>query len=175
MEGYDYDAAVRIVKIEDIATDEINQEILRKLKENDPEFDKLCVGNTRGSGSERKNIYCPKGTQDLGWLGYFIGKNTILMEVYLRSNPCQDISIDVEPFFRGVDCNTSVRKIAFNVDLLGGEIFQSLRPFSHNNNNLSELEVERCEFGFGCARQLALALRGCNKSLKSISVSRNQR
>ena len=57
------------------------------------------------------------------------------------------------------------------MDLSGGEIFQSLRPFFENNHNLSEIVVEECTFGSGCARQLSLALRGCNKSLKSVRIS----
>ena len=60
------------------------------------------------------------------------------------------------------------------MDLSGGEIFQSLRPFFENNNNLSEIEVEECQFGPGCARQLSLALRGCNKSLKYVRFAYNQ-
>ena len=36
MEGYDYDAAASTIKIEDITSNKINQEILRRLKENDP-------------------------------------------------------------------------------------------------------------------------------------------
>ena len=76
MEGYDYDAVARAVKIEDITTDEQNRNILRKLKANDPDFDKLLVDDTRGSGSGsgRKNVYCPEGTQDLGWLGISLAK-----------------------------------------------------------------------------------------------------
>ena len=54
---------------------------------------------------------------------------------------------------------------------MGGEIFQSLRPFFTDNNNLAELIVEHCRFGAGCAHQLSLALRSCNKSLKFVRIS----
>ena len=47
MEGYDYEAASRTVKIDDITSDFTNQSILRKLKENDPDFDKLWVTDGR--------------------------------------------------------------------------------------------------------------------------------
>ena len=57
MEGYDYDAAASSVKIEEIAADEDNQEILRGLKENDSDFDKLVVTN---ECYDYYN-YCPEG------------------------------------------------------------------------------------------------------------------
>ena len=43
MDGYDYDAAAGTVKIEDITSDEINREILRRIEENDPSFVKLSL------------------------------------------------------------------------------------------------------------------------------------
>ena len=43
MEGFDYDAAAATVEIEDITRDATNREILRRLKENDPEFHMLRV------------------------------------------------------------------------------------------------------------------------------------
>ena len=43
MEGYDYDAASSTVKIEDIVGGETKRQILRKLKENDTDFDELWV------------------------------------------------------------------------------------------------------------------------------------
>ena len=61
-----------------------------------------------------------------------------------------------------------------NTDLSGGEVFQCLRPFFENNNNLSEIEVERCQFGAGCAGQLSSTLRACNKSLKYIRLVGNE-
>ena len=92
-------------------------------------------------------------------------------------HPFQDgnnMNIFMEPFCRGVNHNRSIRKITFSwMDTLGGEIFQSLTPFFKNNRNLSELWVERCQFGAGSARQLSLALRGCSKSLKRFSLYGN--
>ena len=74
-----------------------------------------------------------------------------------------------------MNSNRSIQKICFNSMVqLGGEIFQSLRPFFENNNNLSELAVRRCEFGAGCARQFSSALRACNKSLKLVRFYGNQ-
>ena len=34
--------------------------------------------------------------------------------------------------------------------------------FREYNNNTSKIVLQRCKFGSGCARQLSMALRGCN-------------
>ena len=106
-------------------------------------------------------------------MGYYIGKNTYLKKLQL-ANPFQYFDNDIDAFFRGVNNNRSIQKISFyQMDLSGGEIFQSLHPFFENNNSISEIEVEECGFGAGCAHQLSDALRGCNKSLKSIIIAEN--
>ena len=72
MEGYNYDRRSRTVKVEDITTDDTNRDILRRLKENDPDFDELWVCQL----VDRVNTiscFCPDGTHGLGWLGYFVG------------------------------------------------------------------------------------------------------
>ena len=93
MEGYDYEAAARAIKIEDIVRSPINREILCKLKENDPNLVNVAV-----IGSLHDNIdlidhnglheYHPEGAHDLGWVGYYIGKNTYLKKLQL-ANPFQ--------------------------------------------------------------------------------------
>ena len=57
------------------------------------------------------------------------------------------------------------------MDLSGGELFQSLLPFFENNSNLCKLVVQDCQFGPVCAHQLSLAVRGCNKSLKVVTLT----
>ena len=77
----------------------------------------------------------------------------------------------IRSFFRGVIGNVSIRIISFNqMNLFEGDIFRSLRPFFENNNSLAEVDVEECEFGAGCARQLSLVLSCCNKSLKGVGL-----
>ena len=120
--------------------------------------------------------YCPEGDLDFRWLGYYIGKNTYLRTLELRSNPLNQLnsSVVIESFFRGVNGNRSIQTISFyQMDLLGGEIFQSLRPFFENNNSIFEIDMQECEFDTGSARQFSLALRCCNKSLKSVIIAEN--
>jgi len=173
MEGYEYyQAAASTIKIDDIASDDVNRKILRRLKENDPNFDELWWVDGGGPTSRKGYMYYPEGGSDVGWFGHFIGNNTKLRALTFYSNPFEKA---IEQFCRGVNSNRSIRKIVFSgLDLSGGEIFQWLGPFFENNNNFSELVVYHCNFGVGSARQLSLALRGCNKSLKSVWISNSQ-
>ena len=151
--------------------------ILRQLKENDPNFDKLWVqGNREGWAASRSCCFCPKGASDLalGWLGYFIGKNTILKDFSLRSGRFVSVAkYHVKAFFRGISCNRSIQKFDLSIDS-GGEQFQWLSPFFENNHNLSQLHVTNCEFWGGVAYHLSSALRGCGKSLTSFSFINNR-
>ena len=76
MEGYDYDeAAASTIKIEDITTDDINLDILCRLKHNDGEFMNLLWVMGR---HQDNHDYRPEGAHDMGWLGHYVGKNTYL-------------------------------------------------------------------------------------------------
>ena len=113
MEGYDYDATASAIKIEDITTDETNREILRKLKEYDPEFDQLVVCSTRDDDDFFcDNAYCPKSPNDMEWLGYHIGNNSILQGLHFNLNPFEDYNHAIEAFCRGVNCNRSNREFS---------------------------------------------------------------
>ena len=201
MEGYNYEAAAPTIKTEDITRHRKNRNIIRWLKEdnyflckvrphfchNDPDFDwnydeLVVVGSREGLMGNADNCYCPESARDLGWVGYFIGKNTKLQGVHLQLNPlhhfpyrtAQYDRADIEAFFGGVNSNRSIQEITFNdMYLSEGEIFQSLHPFFENNNNLSYLFVNKCVFGYGCAHQFSLLLRGCNNSLKRVRLSNN--
>ena len=71
MDEYDYDAAASTVEIEDITTNHANRSILRRLE-----------GNIANQKVE-VNCFDWQGDRELGWLGYFIGKNTTLRELCL--------------------------------------------------------------------------------------------
>ena len=93
MEGYDYEAAASTVMIEEITASWTNQHYMLRIKENDPTVDKLSVVCIAGG-------YCPESALDLGWMGYYIGKNTKLKELNFSSNPFHGFSTnDVKPFF----------------------------------------------------------------------------
>ena len=166
--------AAPAIRIEDITNDETNRNILRRLKQNDPNLDMLVVTPTRRYYYEDDAScpqYCPEGALDSGWIGYFIGKNTNLKGMALCANPFD--GFDNEPFFRGLCANRSIQHIVFDrmESPWGGKIYQSMRPFCQNNHSLSKLWVHESYFDAGCAQQLSLVLRDCT-SLKSVSFER---
>ena len=147
MERYNYDTAATTVNIEDITSDDANRNILRQLKDDDPTFTVLRLCQNYPNAIKD---YCPESARDLGWVGYFIGKNTKLGELQLLFNPLQcfhDNRTDIHAFFRGVNSNRSIQNISFvNTNLPVGEIFQSLSPFFEKNRSLSEIVVCNCAF-----------------------------
>ena len=81
MEEYNYDALSSTIKFEDITSSKSNQDILRRLKENDVEILYIC---NEGNIAEDDRDYIPLNNEDdMGWLGYFIGNSTSLKEIIL--------------------------------------------------------------------------------------------
>ena len=170
MDGYNYDALASTVKIEDIPyISEVNKGILRRLKDNDPDFEKLRICE---DDYGRDDYYCPgDNVEELGWLGYYLGRNTTLQELLFFSRTIYDAN-----FYLGLARNKSIRKIEFshNIDLTDGQIFQMVAPFLKKNHNLTEFEVDECELGAEGIRQMSMALGGCNNKLKQIRLANNQ-
>ena len=170
MEAYDYETS----KVKDVTSDKLNRKILRCLRKNDLEFDELWVCNRdhrEGNFDEkcREYGYSPDGAFDIGLLGYFIGKNTILKEFAFWGPIFQDEDIDdIKPLFKGVNHNRSIQKLFLEYCSVE-EICHSLSLFFENNHNLSEIVLEQCVLGAGCIHQLSLAIGSCN-SLKCIKV-----
>ena len=162
----DYAALADTIKIEDITSDETNQEILHKLKDNDERFDKLYIMDDNGSSDDVD--YIPDEGEDLGWLGYFIGNNKKLHEIHFYK-PIN------ESFYQEISHNKSIKKMHFNGNSsLDGDKIRMLGPFLKNNNNLSDIDIESCQVGAEGIRQLSLAISDCNQSLKHFSFRSNE-
>ena len=146
-----YNAQADTIDVDDIATNSNNRIVLRRLKSNDANDENnesLWIQNYHDQNGEYTSTYCPEGVDDMGWLGFFIGKNDHLEELLMRSFiPTSGASVrDVmEPFLRGVSRNKSIREIIFlRMDLLGGGAFTMLSPFFKNNHNLTHINVNNC-------------------------------
>eukprot|EP00571_Detonula_confervacea_P011045 CAMPEP_0172305362 /NCGR_PEP_ID=MMETSP1058-20130122/6675_1 /TAXON_ID=83371 /ORGANISM="Detonula confervacea, Strain CCMP 353" /LENGTH=256 /DNA_ID=CAMNT_0013016943 /DNA_START=54 /DNA_END=820 /DNA_ORIENTATION=+ len=163
-----YEAQASTIQIEDITSDKDNASILRRLKRNDPDLTELRL--TRVHLASDDGDYCPDSAHELGWFGYYIGKNTTVRELCLRSSVVEGFSTAIEPFCRGLRKNTSIKEIVF-VDFAGGEHFQLLGSFFRNNElAVIELELDTCDLGADGCRLLTSAICECKGTLEHVAI-----
>jgi len=80
------------MNIEDITTDDDNRLILYRIRSNKEDTQDLYIQNEHeieineeeGTFEHILPDYVPEGVYDMGWLGYFIGRNTCLQKLYIR-------------------------------------------------------------------------------------------
>jgi len=154
------------IKIKDITPDAQNRSILDKLKQNEPSLSNLYISNGSSRGM---HSYVPGEEEDVSWLGKFLGKNSYVKELVVKT------SID-DTFYKGLSCNKSIQKIhILHIDLSDGQIFHVLDPFKQKHSKLNEIKLYNCTLGTEGALQLSVALGRFNtKSLKKITLSYNQ-
>jgi len=179
MNTIQYDAQADSINVEDIATNVNNRIVLSRIKRNcEGDSEVLYIQNEQeidldaGETGEDCIDYVPEGAKDMGWLGYFIGKNNHLKELYFRF--VEGMSIDIiKPFIMGLNNNKSITSLDFNRwTLLGGEIFTMLGPFFENNKNLTNLVINECTLGDDGWRLLALAIgSSSSKSLRQVYLT----
>ena len=163
-------ALANTIKIEDITSNELNRQILYRLNSNDPSFDKLYIfkdGCTVLVPDDDDNNFILFKGEDIGWLGYFIGQNTKLQELYYCT------TIDDESFYNGLCLNKSIEKVDFgDLNLSDGKMFFMMDIFFKNNHNLTSITVKECTLRFEGAHRLSLAIGSFNNnSLKHIEFS----
>ena len=165
-----YSALADAINIDDITSSKDNQDILRRLKENDTTLNSNSMRIISDINSSFGDInYLPTDGEDLEWLGIYLGGNNTLHELdiaYLKALP--------EQFYKGLDRNRSIRKLSLNyMDLLNGEVFQTLNQFFTNNHNLAEIDIHGSSLEGNGARLLSSALHGSGKqlNLKGVSIS----
>ena len=157
-----YAALADTIKINDITSNNVNRDILQCLKDDKP-FETLCIhpGPPSAGTSQDYYDYIPEDGEDIGWLGYYIGRNTKLHKLHFSK------IIDNESFYKEMSRNNYMQKININnLDMSDGKMIHNLDYFFKTNQNLSEFQIVRCQFGIEGIRQLSLTIRNCNKSLK---------
>jgi len=95
-----YAALDDTIKIEDITSDELNRQILQRLKDNDENLDNLYIMDVSENDADEE--YIPTNGEDIGWLGYFIGNNTELQVLNLNK------PINNESFYKEICHNESI-------------------------------------------------------------------
>ncbi|KAL7459867.1 hypothetical protein ACHAWC_011873 [Mediolabrus comicus] len=138
----------------------------------------LGGGNQRRGQRQRqrqRQDLSPLG-DDMGWLGYFIGKSTTLENLHIGSLHKGEEYI--EPFWTGLQCNRSIQSLRFDgCDvLLSGRIMNRMMEFFKYNGNLTKIELSECILGDDGANELAAALRECThkQSLRTVRLDDNE-
>jgi len=161
-----YAALASTIKIEKITSCERKQDILKRLKEDDEDLTQLWICTENQVIDELD--YDPNTSAELAWLGYFLGQSTNVNELHIGYSPPASYNSGIEVFRRGMGKNRSIWKIT--IGSVEGSILPMLDTFLQNNKNLNEIVVEECVLNEAGARQLSLALGGCNKSLKIFGI-----
>jgi len=173
-----YDVQADSINAEEIAINENNRIALDSIKGNDGSVTYLYIQREHDEDWEDWVDYVPEGTNDMGWLGYFVGKNDHLKELHLREfDPPSGANISdvLAPFFKGVNNNKSIRELNFeHMDLLDGRVFSMLGPFFENCPTLVNLTVGDCHLGDEGWRLLALAIGSSkHQTLQNVTLSHN--
>ena len=167
------------IKINDIASLDINRSVLCVLQRANLPFDELWIGCDMNIVLNKENdniIYVPESSHDMGWLGYFIGRHEHLKNLYIRDfNALSGESFRnvLIPFLIGLSNNKSIERLNFlGIDLLNGSAFTSMVPFFKNNIKLNTIEIHNCDFGDNGCRLFSLALgSSTNKSLENVELT----
>eukprot|EP00984_Skeletonema_dohrnii_P013956 scaffold5839_cov103-Skeletonema_dohrnii-CCMP3373.AAC.6 len=158
-----YEARAKDVKMEDITSDEDNADILERLRDNDPDFTHISI---RDEFIDEGDFVVREG-DDLGWLGYFVGRSKELEGLYIDNFPD---NLKIDSFLRGLRHNRSIQNLSISIDL--GDHFHSLTPLLRNNNSISDLTFSGFNIGLQCARNIG-SLLGQQCSLKCLYFEEN--
>ncbi|KAL7455389.1 hypothetical protein ACHAWC_009216 [Mediolabrus comicus] len=166
-----YEAHAQTVILTDITSDEYNAAILQKLRDNDPKFTSL--GITFGDPGDEDDFLIGR-EDDLGWLGYFIGRSTTLQYLFIYDTPAymhmpQAIEVNrIGTFIEGFNRNQSIKEMHIGSGL-GSAMFGQTDNFFKNNNGLRELSFGiMSTISAESARSIAHMLSQCT-SLRKIS------
>ena len=164
MDDYDYyEARARDVNLESITSSERNALVLEKLRDNDDSMKWMAIVDI----DPDVHTFVVQEGDDLGWLGYFIGKSTVLESLSLHHLPGD------KSFGQGLALNQSIQELHLCEDL-GKAGFQTLAPFFQNTNTLEELHLTMLRTSLECAQNIALLLNQCQvKSLKRLVIDDN--
>jgi len=179
MAEYNYAAQASTIKIEDITSDEHNQTMLQRIKDNDTSVNELYIYSVSCPDTDVEHCnsdnyyYFPDfvyNEKELGWLGYYIGQNTTIQTLHFFEMNCNMYDSE-RSFFEGLSCNKTIQCIDIdNFHISEGRLFSMMVPFFKSNDSLSEIKIGYCGFEVEGTRQLSLAIGNCGQSLEKLSI-----
>eukprot|EP00984_Skeletonema_dohrnii_P016359 scaffold7259_cov77-Skeletonema_dohrnii-CCMP3373.AAC.1 len=190
-----YEEQAASIKLEEITSSENNAMILRRLRDGDDKLRHLSLGSQGWS-----KFHIGEGN-DLGWLGYFIGKSVKLYSLDIWDFPVYEgVEQQIHAFMDGIARNQSIRKIITSslgdydgstaiVRALGSWTQLEELVYACNNGptgcsalgtllelgvlKLRQLRIASNDIGDDGVASLANGLRSIGSSLKEICLSEN--
>ena len=162
-----YEARAQDVKLEDITSCYENAEILQRLH---CHLKTLTISDDDEDVDDVDDYFIVEEGDDLGWLGYFIGKSKYLKNLDVNS---WGEGENIEAFIEGINRNRSIDSLLIGTDLRGVS-FRNLGPFFRSNNRLAQLTLD-VEVGLEleCAQSIAFVLG--ESQYQSLTTLRIQR
>eukprot|EP00984_Skeletonema_dohrnii_P023205 scaffold12278_cov104-Skeletonema_dohrnii-CCMP3373.AAC.5 len=144
------------VKLDYITSSERNKNIMQKLRcYGDSEFTSLYILEEENNGDDDEFIV--QQSDDLGWLGYFIGQNRRLEFLRLSCDPPPPIGL-----LEGICRNRSIQTLEVK-NTITDTTFLHLTPFFDGNYNLTSFTLGCFEMGSDvCAQYFTMALIKCD-------------
>lgn len=141
-----YDDRLQDIKLEDITSSQQNEDILQQLQCGDPNLTKIHVDVIReeneSSSDDGITFDANYEWDDLGFLGFFIGKSEHLKELSIFELPsyADSHTEQMDVFGRGISRNRSIvdLRIEHNITDIG---FRNMCSFFAENNNLRKLQM----------------------------------
>ena len=162
-----YEEHERDVNLESITSSKDNAFILEKLRNNDNKFKMMSIVGADFEEPRTDDEFEVKQSDDLGWLGHFIGKSKRLESLFVYHLP-GDKSLG-----QGLAQNQSIQELRLFEDL-GVAGLQTLAHFFQNTHTLEELHLHMSITSLECAQNIALLLSRCQiRSLKRFVFEEN--
>jgi len=162
-----YEANAADISLEDITSSEQNKQIFQQLRDGDLVLNSITLGREGNFyfAGRCELLYVREG-DDLGWLGYFIGRSVKLQGLDIRNLPEDEGGEQrIDAFVDGVACNQSIRRICAieNGEYLSTALLRALGTWSQ----LDELVYSRNNLGpNGCSTLGTLLESGACKLKK---------
>eukprot|EP00984_Skeletonema_dohrnii_P023282 scaffold12357_cov91-Skeletonema_dohrnii-CCMP3373.AAC.1 len=132
-----YEANAADVNLEEITSSAENATNLQRLRDGDPTLSHLDLGRGVWNHLNFISFFDIGEGDDLGWLGYFIGKSEYLQRLDIYYLP--DGEQQMHAFSEGIARNQSIRKI--NIHNLNNDTFKSIMRELHSASQLEELDI----------------------------------
>ena len=150
---YDKHAQVVLLLLNEITSCSENATVIQKLHRDDLEGKELII---KDNYRRESNDFVFDENDDLGWLGYFIGKSETLQKLTLYCWPDENERVDAAAFARGIYCNQSIQKLEFCFSATAAALPNVLS--CRDNSKLTDLHLRGQIEGSDVAKSLALAL-----------------